>query len=283
MTSSLDLHGITLPSRYEIRPVSPDNEEWCRALMIKEMKLRAPVWRPVVREPKVKTVLQYFRDMKSFYAPSMGSGLSYALYDTQYEFKRPASAATGGALYWDEIDLDDPDLERDGPRWMLEKMDFPIVALALSYDLFAPPDAKARAVMADVAPVWLQMIKQYYSDASSTIPGLPKPTGPGQYVHRSGCVTRTGFERQGLGRLLSWWVMLEMHAKGYQGMLIGAGNSAIGPIYLRPDAPFKSSVILRQNMTETEIDMGEEKVRPWKNEEWKDFEYVLVDLSKRIS
>lgn len=283
MTTVENLHGINLPARYEIRPVSPEHWEWCRALLTKEMLLRAPVWRPLVRDPKIKTVLQHFKDLKKFHAHSLESGLSYALYDKEYKFKRPESAVTGGALYWHEIDIEDSRLEEQGPQWMLDKMDFPIVALALSYDLFASPTNESRAIMADVAPLWLQMMKQYYSDASSTIPGLPVPTSLGQYVHRSGCVTRTGYERQGLGRLLSWWVCLEMQAKGYKGILIGAGNASISPIYMRDDAPFKSTYILEQDMSKMEINMGEEKVRPWLNGDWKDFKYVLVHLTQRIS
>ncbi|KAH8205125.1 hypothetical protein TruAng_000690 [Truncatella angustata] len=279
MGAGLGLHGVNLPSQYEIRRIQPEHEDWCRALMLQGMLLRAPVWRPIISEPKVKTILESFQLLESYYTFHFRNGLSYALYDTEYKFKRPESVKTGGALYWDEIDIGDPELEEKGEQLMLEKMDFPIVALALSYDMFEPPPREAFGTMATVAPLWGAMIAQY-GEATNGIGDFPKPTSSGQYAHRSGCVTRADYEGQNLGRLFTWWVMLEMSSRGYQGLAVGAGNSAISRIWLHPDVPFLSKILMTNDMGQIEIEMNGEKVLPFREVGFQ-FNYLLCDLTDR--
>jgi hypothetical protein len=64
MAAVPNLRGINIPSRYEILKSSPDDEDWCRALLIQGLFLRAPVWRPLIPQPEVKTVLQAFKPPK---------------------------------------------------------------------------------------------------------------------------------------------------------------------------------------------------------------------------
>lgn len=281
MAAVEDMHGISLPSRYEIRKLNPEHEVWYRALMVHGMLLRAPVWRPVIPKPEVKTLLQAFDTLRLYYAHTFQNGLSYAIYDKEYVFKRPESAATNGALYWHEIDVEDPDLEEKGEQWMLEKMDFPIIALALSYDLVEPPPRESMGVMATLAPLWGQMMAKYAEAILGNTGFMPQPTGAGQYIHRSGQVTRLDYEGRGLGKLFSWWVMYEMASKGYRGILVGAGNFTITRIWLHSDAPFESTAILQQDMEELEVEFEGEKVSPYVGAGLKDFNYLLCDLSNR--
>ncbi|KAI1860496.1 hypothetical protein JX265_009895 [Neoarthrinium moseri] len=275
-----ELHGIALPSRYEIRPIEPQHEEWCRALLAQALLLRAPIWRPLIPEPKVKTILTGWRTLEPYYGHSLRNGLSYAVYDKEYVFKRPESVASGGALYWDEINAEDPELEVKGEQWMLDGLDFPIVSLALSYDLLQPPPKEAYAAMGRLLPAWGAMMAQF-TDTAQTIPNLPQPTEIGQYAHRSGCITRSEYEGKGLGKLASWWVMHEMAAKGFWGLLVGAGNDQISKIWLHKDAPFRVATIIKEDLWQVELEVDGQKIRPYKGHPLRDFRYLQCDLKER--
>ncbi|KAK6068253.1 hypothetical protein SCUP234_10241 [Seiridium cupressi] len=148
-----------------MRRVPPEHEDWRRALLIQGMLLRAPIWYPLMPEPKIKTVVQAFEALKPYYGHFLRNTLSYALYDKEYVYKRPESATKGGALYWQEIDLQDTELEKKGNQ-----------------------SKETVGLMVATAPLWGSMMAQY-AEATSGIPNFPKPTAAGQYVHRSGCVT----------------------------------------------------------------------------------------------
>lgn len=280
MAAIRDLHGVNLPKRYEIRKVTAEMDDWCLALLAQGLLLRAPSWRPLIPEPRVKTVLQQYQSTKPYYESSLKSGLSYVIYDREYIFKRAESEVSGGALYLHEIDLEDPELETKGEEWILEKLDIPIVALGLSYDLFYKPSKEAYASMSTVSPLWHQMLVQYEKEWTNPS-DIPKPTAPGQYVHRSAQVTRSDHEGRGLGRLFSWWIMSEMAAKGYRGILAGAGNATIGRIWLRSDAPFTTKVVMEQDMSKVEIELNGEKFHPFQGRALKDFNYLLCDLTQK--
>ncbi|KAH8652214.1 hypothetical protein BX600DRAFT_441111 [Xylariales sp. PMI_506] len=279
VSETVNLHGIRLPPRYEIRPIQPEHARWCRALLIQGLVLSAPVWRPVIPEPKVKTMLGAVDALEPFYRKALSSGLSYALFDTQYQFKRPESAAGGGALYWDEIDPEDPELEAKGEQWMLDKMDFPIVGLALSYDDFDRPSPESFGSMAALAPIWGDLMAQNGKMLESA--GLPTATAPGQYVHRSGCVTRWDYQGKGLAKAFSWWVMLELEARGYQGITVGAGNELIGRIWLHPDAPFASKACINVPIGAIGVEFQGEMVYPFKDSPLTTFQFILCDLKAK--
>ncbi|KAK9780132.1 hypothetical protein SCAR479_02769 [Seiridium cardinale] len=153
--------------------------------------LRAPIWYPLMPEPKIKTVVQAFETPKVYYAQFLRNELSYTPYDNEYVYKHPESATKGGALYWQDIDLQDPELEEKGNQWLLEKMDFPIIALALSYDMFDPPAKEVVGLMAVTAPLWGSMMAQY-AEATSGIPGFPRPGGSGLTIASAfKCPTRS--------------------------------------------------------------------------------------------
>lgn len=62
-----------------------------------------------------------------FIISAINSGCSYAIVDSEYEFRTPESAEASGCLDWERLDPDDPDFETKGRRLMLEGMDFPVV------------------------------------------------------------------------------------------------------------------------------------------------------------
>lgn len=280
MSPVSELYGISLPPRYEIRQIGPEHEEWCRALLLQGLLLRAPVWAPLVPAPRIKTALRGFTAVGSYYAHSLLNGLTYGIFDKEYQFKRPESAKTGGAVYWSEIDPEDPELETRGEQWMLDKMDFPIVCLALSYDMFCPTPKEAFVAMATLVPLFGKLMAQY-GDLMSTIEDMPKPTAEGQYIHRSGCVTRAGYEGRGLGKALMYWVMWEMAARGYRGMEVGAGNLAVQKAWLHPDAPFQSRLLLETATESIEFEDEGRLIRPFMGSGLLAFNLLYCDFSKR--
>ena len=55
-------------------------------------------------------------------------GMSFGIFDLEYKFRRPESAASGGTLYWVPDDG-----VTDGSK-LLKQMDFPLFTIALAYD-----------------------------------------------------------------------------------------------------------------------------------------------------
>ncbi len=66
--------------------------------------------------------------------PSVQTGLVFGIFDKTYQFRRPESQLTGGAVYFSEFDEDDPKIEIGGRQRLSEAMDFPLVSYASSYD-----------------------------------------------------------------------------------------------------------------------------------------------------
>lgn len=91
------------------------------------------IWEPLLPEPKAANALRAFSALDGHFSHAIRSGHSYAVVDSEYAFRRPGSAETGGRLYWDELDPGDPDFAAQGGRLMYEGMDFPLVVSFETY------------------------------------------------------------------------------------------------------------------------------------------------------
>lgn len=130
-----------LPSRYEIRTLGPEHIDWADAIVCHSNMFSSPVWPILLPENKTGRCYGMFKAANYLVRHQIDSGLSLGVFDKEYQFKRPESAATGGKLYWD---LDNEAADRSE---LLEQMDFPLVSVALAYDASNPLD------MAELVPI----------------------------------------------------------------------------------------------------------------------------------
>ncbi|KAH6653296.1 hypothetical protein BKA67DRAFT_569123 [Truncatella angustata] len=208
-TPAVDTHGISLPSRYSIRPIDATLAPWAKALMVQGFFLRPSIWEPLLPEPKVANALRAFTALDGHFAHAIDSGLSYAVMDSEYEFRRPESVASGGGLYWSELDPDDANFERDGRDKMLERMDFPMVCLALSVDGYdKKPDEASRALYQFMPLV--RELGSYFGQKERESGETWEPSNMGERMIRSGCVTQPGYEGRGLMTALNHFVSKQL-------------------------------------------------------------------------
>ncbi|KKZ63915.1 hypothetical protein EMCG_01773 [[Emmonsia] crescens] len=142
--------------------------------------------------------------------------MSFGIFDTEYKFKNPESAKTGGKLYW-ETPTTDSDRERTTRESLLEQMDFPLIDEL---------DTRDRA--------------------------LAVPSGPGQILQANSTATRDDYTRLGLMRNLADWVTHEGASKGYKSIHLDSFSDAVFSVSTNPPLPYKAEVVCQVNLKEYE-------------------------------
>jgi hypothetical protein len=185
-------------------------------------------------------------------AHQIESGLSYGVFDDNYEFKNPdskergiaAGIPEGGHLWWD---ASEPSIEveqgRDAEAKRLEdQMDFPLVSVALSYDGFTPLDPEGLAPVLEALPLYGHI----YGILAALDPRDPEswgPTGPNQVLMRNATSTKNAYGGQGLMPGLARWLMREASALGWRGIQIECLHDAVTKVWSQPLEPFRGSVV----------------------------------------
>jgi len=82
------------------------------------------------------------------------SGLSYSIFDKEHRLERSESVATGGAVYWHDIDSDDLAIKETGCQRLLDAMNLPLVSFVLRYD-------KAVPLLPEVAATSARFIREH--------------------------------------------------------------------------------------------------------------------------
>lgn len=227
-----DTHGIQLPSRYTIRPIDAGVADWAKALAVQGFLLGPSIWSPLMAAPKTRSALRAFDALHGYYMHAVNSGVSYGVFDSEYEFARPESKSTtptpapaaapngdgtngtngsgrgrgdgyersGGAVYWHELDPGAADFETGGgARRMVGGMDFPLVCVALSCDLAAKPPPDVVEALHAFFPLQ-QGVSQYWRDRDPRPKGTWEPRGVGEVCARMGCVTKPEYQGRGLSK-----------------------------------------------------------------------------------
>lgn len=120
---------FVLPARYEIKQLGPEHADWAAAIVCHSNAFHSTVF-PVVYHDKTARFNAAMKAAGYLVDHQIKSGFSYGVFDTEYQYKRPESAAAGGKLYWDaETARDDATGEE-----ILAAMDFPLTSVALAYD-----------------------------------------------------------------------------------------------------------------------------------------------------
>ncbi|KAE8360294.1 hypothetical protein BDV27DRAFT_161821 [Aspergillus caelatus] len=252
-----------LSNRYQIRPLTLSHLTWTKALLVQANTSPSSIW-PTL-QPGNQTALAYrqFHAMDSLVRHLINSGISFGVFDTEYQFRFPSSAETGGQLYWDETDL------KATTEQLLEQMDFPLVSIALSYDATDPPDEAKLQDYYDSLPVARDM----FSHLESLIP----PSARAGYAS-AGCgklrrgkvlmarslATRGDYERRGIMKGTAWWLMREAKRWGYEVIEIRTGSAAVRRVWENPPEPFRATVMAEFVVGEYEVvDAEGRKRRPF--------------------
>ena len=246
-----------LDRRYEIRQLTEAEMPWISAIIIHTNLFYSPVWPLVYPHEKTKRVRQGMTGGDYLVRHQVESGMSFGIFDTQYEYKRPESASVGGKLYWDENDLD------SDSEALLQQMDFPLVSVATAYDGSQPLDMSRMMPMIEVIPLFATLY-QALESLDKRDPATWKAQGPGEVLMRNGTSTRADYEGRGLTRKLANWQMREAAALGYRGIQIECVHDAVTRTWLHPPKPFKSELIGKLDMATYEEENEEgKKVHPF--------------------
>ncbi|EED22604.1 conserved hypothetical protein [Talaromyces stipitatus ATCC 10500] len=139
------------------------------------------------------------------------SGLTYGVFDKEWMFKRPESAATDGALYWDQTDL------IATSEQLLEQIDCPLVSI---YFL-------------EIFPLFATMHEHFHT-IDKRDPKSWEPTGPGQIIMRTETSTRADYEGMGLMKLMAHWEIKDAAAKGFRGINMETLHLAVDHVWMYP-------------------------------------------------
>jgi len=225
-----------LPPRYEIRALEPKHLDWAKAVVMHSNSFCSTVWPVIYPEHKTRRLHAAFRAADHLVGHQIDSGHSLGVFDTEYKFKRPESAATGGALYWD---LDDESADADT---LLEQMDFPLVSVALAYDGFRPLDMARMMPLMQALPA-CGPIYELLNRGDRRDPESWMPTAEGQVLMRNATSTRRDYEGRGLMRKVAEYMMRTAAAKGFRGIQIETISDAVFKVWSSPPPPFRGEVV----------------------------------------
>ncbi|KAI0144265.1 hypothetical protein GGR57DRAFT_482558 [Xylariaceae sp. FL1272] len=280
-------HGIYIPPRYVIRRLDHTVLEWVVAMGIEGFMLRDDsIWKPLLPHPKTANALRGLDKLAGYYQHALTSGFSFGIFDTQYVFSHPQSAATGRMLHWrGGLDPGQLEFETYGADQMRVAMDFPLVCMALSCDAFAPVDPRVMQNVNELMPLQAQL-NAFLSSASDDFgKGKGKATRGsvtdyGQILSRFGCVTRLGYENRGLATALNRFVMLEAKAWGFRGIRVGTGNASVLRFWMDPPKGFQSEIVAHWNFEDIEMQDEEGRVvKPYRESGMRDGWEVYCNLS----
>jgi hypothetical protein len=255
----------------------------------------ASLWKPLLPFPKTANALAGLEKLSGYYAQAIASGMSFGIFDTQYRFKQPSLAARNQMLHWrgpnSPLDPGQTSFEMYGASQMRDSMDFPLVCMALSVDAFAPGDARARREMLSLIPLQQQLSSFLASLSADSSGGKTKgkhktsalltPTDYGQVLVRSGCVTRLGYEGQGLATALNHFVMLEAKAWGFKGIKVALNSaSLLRSSYSNPPPGCRTEILAHWDFEDIEMhDEYGTAIRPYLGSGLKDGWEVWCDLA----
>ncbi|KAJ5213055.1 hypothetical protein N7449_000224 [Penicillium cf. viridicatum] len=226
----------SLPPQYEIRVLGPEHEEWARGICIHTNLFHSPLWPVVYPKNKTHRTYQAFRHSHYLIKHQIDSGKSLGIFDKEYQFKRPESAATGGKLYWN---LEDENATESD---LAEQMDFPLVSIAMAYDGIDELDMAGIKPLIAALPLF-ETVYHALEERDQRDPASWKPTARGQVLMRNATNTLQSHSGRGLMRILAEEMMRRSAAEGYRGIQIESVSYAVQKVWSNPPAPFKGTII----------------------------------------
>ncbi|OKL55582.1 hypothetical protein UA08_09177 [Talaromyces atroroseus] len=242
-----------LTPRFEVRPLEAKDVPVASAILSHTNIFHSPMWSVAHPDDQTKRCYDSYKSVDYLVSAAIASQLSYAVYDKEYQFKRPASAATDGALCWDDTNL------TATSQQLLDEIDSPIVSICMAYDGFHPLNLSRVTDLFNILPLFAAMHEHFHEidarDAKSW-----EPTATGQVIMRTGTSTRVDYAGLGLMKLMAHWEMKDAAAKGFRGINIETLHPAVDKVWMNPPAPFKAERVNIFNMNELTVEKDGEKV-----------------------
>ncbi|GAM91512.1 hypothetical protein ANO11243_095640 [Dothideomycetidae sp. 11243] len=230
MSASLDASSASnpsnLPSRYQIRRLTPEHLQWAIAIVCHSNLYHSTVWTRLYPGKQGKRFNFAMEAAKYLCEHQINSGKSIGVFDLEYQYEHESSRAKGGAFLWDPKNDDVIGEE------LLAAMDFPLVSVALAYDAADPIDPKGVAPMVEAFPAFGYV----YSTLNKLDPGSEsrKATGRNQILMRNATSTRADYENRKLMGSLARFMMREAQQSGYRGINIEALSDAVTHVWTNP-------------------------------------------------
>lgn len=234
-----------LPDRFEIRRLSAEHVEWAASIVSHSNVFRSPVWSVCYPNGKSARAVDCLHTADYLCRHQVNSGMSFGVFDKHYKFKRPESAATGGKLYWDSEGAGATEDQ------LIEQMDFPLVSVAMSYDLFEPFDMSRIAPLIATLPLFGTAV-HILEERDPRDPASWAATSPRQVLMRNATSTRKDYEGMGVMKALAHFLMREAKLSGYRQISIDAFNNAVTKVWSNPPPPFTSETISSLDMAKYE-------------------------------
>ena len=235
MASQPSSSPTTLPPRYQIRKLTLSDLPFAHAIITHANLFHNALWSRLHASDAVERSYRLFTTGAYNTSHGIESGFSYGVFDTEYQYKRPESAATNGAVYWD------PDLyPASSGQDLLEQMDFPLVSVALAYDPVATPfELEKFQPIFDALPLFPKLVG-VTEGCDIRPPEERKPKEVGECLYRCGTATRADYERKGLARALAAHLMSEAKKAGFKATQVGTVNNRLNEIWERVPGSTKS-------------------------------------------
>ncbi|KAI1133226.1 hypothetical protein F5Y10DRAFT_131644 [Nemania abortiva] len=224
-----------LSPRYEIRPLELEHLEWAKAVFAHSFVFGSPIWRNLYPSNKTERFYGLYQASDYLIKYQISSSLSLGLFDREYEFQNPESAAPGGKLYFD---FSDPSADEDE---LLRQMDTPLVSIACAFDAFYAMDNRRVAPVMGRLPASASF-HAALAECDARDSEMWKPTAPGQVLQRMGTATRAGAEGGGFMKAMAHHMMRRAADKGFRGIQIECFHDAVTAVWANPPLPFKGCV-----------------------------------------
>jgi hypothetical protein len=242
-----------LTPRYKVRLLEARDAPVVSAILTHTNVFHSPMWSVAQPEEQTKRCYELYNSLDYLANAAISSQLSYAVYDKEYKFKRPNTAATDGALYWDQTNL------TATSQQLLDEIDSPIVSICMAYDGFHPLDLAQLTGFFNILPLFAPM-HEHFHDTDARDPKSWEPTAAGQVIMRTGTSTRVDYAGLGLMKMMAHWEMKDAAAKGFRAINIETLHSAVDKVWMNPPAPFKAMRVHIFNMNELTVEKDGEKV-----------------------
>ena len=265
-----DLHGVKLDPRFEIRRLEPKHEEWALAVAMHSNVYQSDVWAGLYIGQQARVCLEGFNIAKGAYMPAITDGWALGVFDKEYQYKRPESAATEGALYWHELDGLDTMIETDGRRVLRDAMDFPLVSVAMGCDASDPAKAGfTYRLLGRALPMGLFVFsitaRKREAEPASAEPAKPEELKAGEVLQRTGTATADGYMGMGLMKATAHFLMHEAKSKGFKQIRLGALSPAVFHVWTNPPAPYRAEATEKLDYRAHETIVNGEKVKLFEN------------------
>ena len=227
---------LDLPSRYEVRVLEEKHIGWAAAIVIHSNMFYSPIWPVLYPDNQTKRAYDGLKYSDYLVRHQIDSGYSLGVFDKEYQYKNPESAATEGKLWWD---VTDESVDQDK---LLEQMDFPLVSIALAYDSINALDMTRMADLVAVMPAFGTLYGVLGAEDKRD-PATWKATGPNEVIFRNATSTRREYEGKGIMKALAQYMMRTVSAKGFRGIQIECAADAVSHVWGKPPAPFHSDIV----------------------------------------